>query len=169
MSGELPMSVTATTEDQPDRRTSSCAAGGDSGDYAVGFTAPYAGTFAFDTFGSEFDTVLSVLAGDCDGEELACNDDAWGLASEVILMLERGETVTVLVAGFGGDSGPFTFNIRDAGPVRDDCCTPHPQTPGCRDPDITTCVCHWLPYCCSDGWDEDCVEAVQVEGCGYCA
>src|SRR5687768_18215781 len=39
------------------------------------FTAQRPGVYEFDTFGSDFDTVLYTQEGGCDGPESACNDD----------------------------------------------------------------------------------------------
>ncbi len=70
-------------------------------DYAVRWTAPYAGTWRFDTTGSSFNTYLYLRAGDCDGEELACNDDAHSrtLASQIDHDFDAGETVIAVVDG----------------------------------------------------------------------
>jgi len=86
----------------------SCTDGGE--DAMFLFTAPAASTYVFDTLGSPFDTVLVVLD-DCDGPELGCNDDAGGATSEVVIDLAAGQSVIVVVEGFGGGTGAFTLNI----------------------------------------------------------
>ncbi len=45
-------------------------------DTSFTFTPPADGNYRFDTFGSSFDTVLSVDEGGCGGLEIACNDEA---------------------------------------------------------------------------------------------
>lgn len=75
------------------------------------WTAPAAGGATFDTFGSEFDTVLAVYRGEAvNGLTLvADNDDANGLQSEVRFATELGVTYAIAVAGFEGATGAFTL------------------------------------------------------------
>lgn len=47
-----------------------------------------------------------------------------------------------------------------------DCCATH--GPGCNDYAIELCVCEVNPECCSGTWDETCVDAVSLLGCGTC-
>ena len=85
--------------------------GGTAPDVVVEFTAGSDDDYTFDTFGSSFDTVLYALDA-CGGAELACNDDGGGGGgeSELTLALVSGETVYLVVDGFGSGSGPFTLN-----------------------------------------------------------
>ncbi|GIW44311.1 MAG: hypothetical protein KatS3mg077_1593 [Candidatus Binatia bacterium] len=82
------------------------------------FTAPRAGSYTFDTFGSAFDTVLYVRSED--GTELGCNDDvqlgvhAW---SRVRVTLGAEQTVRVIVDGFGSQSGAFVLRIHAECPL----------------------------------------------------
>ena len=48
-----------------------------------------------------------------------------------------------------------------------DCCVATAQ-PGCRDPDIESCVCDEDFYCCNGAWDGTCVLEVDQLGCGWC-
>lgn len=84
-----------------------------SGSASVWFTwtAPDAGGATFDTFGSDFDTVLAVYRGETvDGLTLvADNDDASGLQSEVRFATAPGVTYAIAVAGFEGATGAFTL------------------------------------------------------------
>lgn len=78
--------------------------GGRSGaDVSVEWTAGAAGTYSFDTAGSEIDTVIYVLDG-CGGTELACNDDDVGEVEQarVEVTLDAGQTVIVVIDGFSG-------------------------------------------------------------------
>jgi len=81
-------------------------------DAAYSWTAPADGTYTIDTVGSFYDTGLYVLDG-CDGmgDEIACNDDAFGLISGVFVDLVAGQTITIIVDGFGLEEGPFQLNI----------------------------------------------------------
>jgi hypothetical protein len=75
--------------------TGSC--GGDGYEATFGWTAPAAGWYSFDTAGVYEDTVLYLLDGDCDGAELACNDDVVGTRSGLGIELTDGQEVTVVV------------------------------------------------------------------------
>ncbi len=80
-------------------------------DRAFRWTAPSSGTFVFETAGSGFNTVLSVLRG-CDGEELVCNDDWADPRSQVELTLSGGEMVIIVVDGYDeGSAGDFVVNV----------------------------------------------------------
>jgi hypothetical protein len=58
------------------------------------YTAPADGIFTAGTAGSSYDTVLSVLGGDCaDLREITCDDDTIGRTSRVTFSLAAGETV----------------------------------------------------------------------------
>ncbi|MEM7354654.1 MAG: carboxypeptidase regulatory-like domain-containing protein, partial [Acidobacteriota bacterium] len=84
------------------------------------YTSPVGGTIFADTFGSGFDTVLSVHSGVCPGTqqtERTCNDNAIGLQSAVGLDIEAGEEVLIRLSGFGGDSGPFSLHVGAGGAV----------------------------------------------------
>ncbi|MEM6930348.1 MAG: hypothetical protein AAF602_25645, partial [Myxococcota bacterium] len=57
-------------------------------------------TYLLDTFGTDYDTVISVLDA-CDGEELACNNDADDtLQSSVVVELAANVEVIVAVDAF---------------------------------------------------------------------
>jgi len=76
------------------------------------FTAPMAGTYSFFTESASYDTVLYLRDGSCDGQELGCDDDGGsGLHSLVQLPLEDGQTVVIVVDGFGQSFGTFTLYI----------------------------------------------------------
>lgn len=76
------------------------------------YTPPVSTTIAADTFGSDFDTVLSVYTG-APGSllQLACNDDAGaGLQSQVIVPVTAGQTYYFMAAGLG-TAGSLVFNV----------------------------------------------------------
>ncbi|MCA9706414.1 MAG: hypothetical protein KDK70_11240 [Myxococcales bacterium] len=102
---------------------STCGGGGGA-DHIVRFTAPRTGQFTFDTFGSGFDTVLSIFRS-CEPEaQLVCDDDDAGTTqSRVVASLVAGETILVSVDGYSGQTGSFVLNIEDEGgacPVEQD-------------------------------------------------
>ncbi|MFV8755290.1 hypothetical protein ACNOYE_32470 [Nannocystaceae bacterium ST9] len=90
--------------------------GGDGNELLFAWTAPAAGSYVFDTFGSAFDTVLylqepALQDGVC-GAELACNDDADDVQSQVFADLAAGQTVIIVLDAFGFDSGGgYVINI----------------------------------------------------------
>ncbi|MBI3073662.1 MAG: right-handed parallel beta-helix repeat-containing protein, partial [Deltaproteobacteria bacterium] len=76
------------------------------------WTAPAAGTYTFDTFGSAFNTVLSVLDnGSCGGAVLGCNDDTAGVQSRVQVDLAFGQQVAIAIDGNYSASGAYQLNI----------------------------------------------------------
>ncbi|MEM6293180.1 MAG: hypothetical protein AAGA54_18035 [Myxococcota bacterium] len=52
-------------------------------------------------------------------------------------------------------------------PGTSSCCAAD-GTPGCADADVQQCVCGQDPACCIDGWDFQCVQEVELFGCGGC-
>lgn len=80
--------------------------GGSTADTFVTWTAPATDTYVFDTVGSATDTLLWVAADECDGAELACNDDTFDENAQVTLSLTRGD---VLVFGVEA-SGSWVLN-----------------------------------------------------------
>ncbi|MFO7565003.1 MAG: hypothetical protein R6X02_20325 [Enhygromyxa sp.] len=90
----------------------SLCGGGDTPDVEYLFFPPVTGLYRIDTFGSSFDTVLSVLSGECQwGTHLECNDDAMGtLQSSIQLLLFANEVYTIVVDGFG-EVGSYQLNV----------------------------------------------------------
>lgn len=82
---------------------------GNAADQAIRFTAPAAASYTFDTFGSGYDTVLSVWS-DCSTES-ACNDDSGVLQSQLVVDLAQGQAVLILVDGYNGATGDWVLNI----------------------------------------------------------
>ncbi len=80
-------------------------------DVAYAWIAPATGTFQFDTFNSNYDTVLYVLDG-CGGAELGCNDQAGGTdQSSLTLPVTAGVPYVVVVDGWDGSTGLHDLNI----------------------------------------------------------
>lgn len=77
------------------------------------WTAPWSGLVRFDTYGSDFDTVMCVLEGGFDGETIAANDDAiegGDGTSCVSFQAEAGVTYYIVVGGYA--AGELTINWR---------------------------------------------------------
>jgi hypothetical protein len=106
-----PQSASGSTVGLADALTPSCGFSS-APEATYSFTAPADGTYQIDTFGSGYDTVLHVRDGSCQGAELACNDDAMGLQSQVSIALTAGQTVIIAVDGFASGQGSFTLNIQ---------------------------------------------------------
>lgn len=124
-STELGDSVfSGTTVAAGDDHAGSCLGeGAGSPERVFQWTAPSAGTFDIDTAGSAFDTILYVLTACADGDELACNDDIDGellnLRSTLSVTLTAGQTIVIVVDGYGGSAGTFQVNIAEAAPPAD--------------------------------------------------
>lgn len=89
---------------------------GDSGDdFVVSWTPPATGPFTIDTFGSGIDTVLTVVEPVCGAARGECNDDCNGLESGVVFEATEGETVFIVIEGYGGRQGEFQLNITEGG------------------------------------------------------
>ncbi len=82
-------------------------------DIFMQWTAPAAGDYLFDTFGSPYDTKLSVHTGiGCAATCGDYNDDTNGLQSQVSLSgLAMGDSVLIQVGGYMANFGPGTLNI----------------------------------------------------------
>ena len=153
-----PDTLTGNTLGALDEITPSCA-GGPSSDLSVAFTAPADGEYVFDTVGSTFDTVLSLLD-DCGGSEIACNDDWVNTRAQLLAPLVAGETVIVNVDGYDDSSGNFTLNVAPLEEAEVDCDDnrdlDHDGLTDCNDPD------------CADGPEctEDCADGIDNDGDG---
>ncbi len=107
-----PIALAGTTEGAGDGWAGSCGGAG-APERLYRWTAPSDGTYGFSASGA-LDTVLSVLAEPCAATELACSDDHAGVASYVVRTLAAGETVSVVVDGWGATGGPFALRIGPA-------------------------------------------------------
>ncbi|MCA9526625.1 MAG: hypothetical protein KC549_10060 [Myxococcales bacterium] len=131
-----------------------CLGAGVARDVAYAWTAPGAGTWAFDTAGSPYDTALFALTG-CEGAVLACNDDWYGLQSHLELDLEAGQSIVLVVSGYGDASGPYQLTIAPFEACengRDD------DGDGLVDCDDPACQLHpacWRPEICDNGVDDN--------------
>ncbi|MBI3386971.1 MAG: hypothetical protein HY027_04430 [Deltaproteobacteria bacterium] len=127
----VPVSVTGTTVGGANALGgAACGEGGDTApDFTYEWTAPADGAYVIETLGSAFDTVLYVRDGVCNGRELACNDDTNGsMQSQINVQLVAGQTVIIVVDGFGDAAGTFQLSIAEA-PEQDPTPTPTPFVP----------------------------------------
>ena len=94
---------------------SACSGGGP--ETFLLWTAPEAGTYRINTFGSEVDTVLSqLLQPNCDSLGIVqCSDDTKGARdAEIVLHAERGEVCSLVVDSFE-PGGRFQLEIVRSG------------------------------------------------------
>lgn len=84
------------------------------------WTAPVAGTFSIDSYGSSFDTVLAVYTGNAVNALtlVAENDDAGSVQSFVTFPVTAGQTYRLAVDGAGSARGTITlnYNLQPGGP-----------------------------------------------------
>jgi Ca2+-binding RTX toxin-like protein len=75
------------------------------------WTAPRSGMFRFETFGSEFDTVLAVYTGEAVSAltPVAGNDDFLSLQSAVSFQATGGTVYSIAVTGWVGQTGAFVL------------------------------------------------------------
>ncbi|WP_437636264.1 MXAN_6577-like cysteine-rich protein [Sorangium sp. So ce854] len=109
----VPQTVTGTTAGAVDIMNSTCGGAGAS-EVTYAFTAPSAGTYIFDTFGSSFNTVLYARDVDCSGAVLKCNGDAGGgVQSRLTMDLAEGQTILLVIDGSSASaSGEFTLTAQ---------------------------------------------------------
>jgi hypothetical protein len=100
--------------------------GGDTGGWETGggedlifrWVAPSSGPFTIDTFGSDFDTTLTLYRNACGGEPIECNDDYDELDSLVWSELEEGTILFIAVDAYSaGATGDFKLNIQAGTPA----------------------------------------------------
>ncbi len=113
LDGDLPLTVTGSTEFEVDSSTGSCTFGA-SPDVAYTFTAPSDGSYVFSTDDDDFTTALYYYPGEtCGGVEQACTTFGGPLGAQLIIDLLQDETITVVVdAAFGG-SGDYTLLVEN--------------------------------------------------------
>ncbi|AUX41415.1 uncharacterized protein SOCE26_028270 [Sorangium cellulosum] len=120
LTSTVPQTITGNTAGRPNSVrptvTADCPLSSTASDAGYTFTAPVAGDYVFDTFGSSFNTVLHIHDATCGGPQLACNDDTTVEQSEVTVTLAAGQTVVAVVDGSDTRSGAFTLNVRRAVP-----------------------------------------------------
>lgn len=117
---DMVISVAATTEtNDPTPPTPACTSGAASNGRAKSvwyrITASAAGTITADTFGSGYDTILSVWTGSFGAlTPAACNDDTGGVQSQASFAATANTTYHFMVTDFDGVGGTTVFHITAA-------------------------------------------------------
>ena len=144
-----------------------CAASGSSPEHVYTWTAPRSGTVNVETCNatSTLDSVVYVREDDCNGAEVACNDDVSGCpnadttyrGSRLSFIAEAGRAYAIIVDGYNGRTGSYRLTLSS------------PPAPTCAIPPIFG---QWdeIPLC-SDNGDVspcrfDCSPARQQIECG---
>lgn len=122
--------VEAELAESSSRFDGSCGTA-DTAELAFQWVAPSSGFYIFDTEGSAFDTVLYLTEAECEApQEIACNDNAPGVASSrIVAEVARGDARVVAVEARAGETGSVVVNVREADcPVGDLAGVTFPQT-----------------------------------------
>ncbi|MCZ6515414.1 MAG: carboxypeptidase-like regulatory domain-containing protein [Acidobacteria bacterium] len=105
----------ATTEDSDP--TPTCANGSRAKSVWYSFVSSAGGTVRADTFGSDYDTILSVWTGaGAPSTEVACNDDivlGQEVQSEVSFSATAGTPYYFMVTSFSGSGGNLVFHLEE--------------------------------------------------------
>ncbi|MBI1817100.1 MAG: hypothetical protein HYR72_19160 [Deltaproteobacteria bacterium] len=107
----LPMSISGTVFGAADATSGSCG-GTSAPERTYLYTAPVAGTYLIDTYGSSFSPVLYVRDASCAGGELGCNAAYYSASpSEVLVTLDAGQPIVIVVDSNAWSGGQFNLNI----------------------------------------------------------
>jgi hypothetical protein len=119
----IPSQISGSTLFANDSATSSSGLEGGP-DVAFKVSVGQGEDLVLDTQGSEFDTVLYVRSGSCNGTEIASNDNSFGRKTSRIILdsLEAGDYFVFVDGKSAADRGDFTLNIETGQvPPNDDC------------------------------------------------
>lgn len=108
----------STTEATNDGQAS-CGSSINSPDVWFNFVPSESGVVFVDTLGSDFDAVVSVHSG-CPGtiaNELACDDDYFGVQASVALSVYQGGEYRIRISGFNGAVGSYVLNVFPGGEI----------------------------------------------------
>ncbi len=121
--GALPIGdgtvVGDTATANPGPLTCTCGFSNLSPDVWFKVSSPVPGRIFAHTYGSDFDTVLSVYRGCPDSGDcyFTCNDNAFGLQSAVDFEYSDDHEYYLRVSGFAGSSGPFQLTVGPGGAI----------------------------------------------------
>jgi hypothetical protein len=110
----VPLVKQGTTMGSGDDYEGSCASN-PAPEVELQWTAPAAGSYRFTLEGSDYDTLMFIRDGGCDGPQLACNDDTMTMSglelwSTIDLDLGAGQTVSIFVDAYSG-VGNYNLSI----------------------------------------------------------
>lgn len=129
--------------------------------------APVSGSYTFNTFGSTFDTVLHLRPYNNSTQVLMCNDDANGtLQSSLTRYMAAGETVFIVVDGYGTSCGQYKLNITTSACVSGCCINGQNYQNGQLNPSNQCQICDTSKSTTS--WSNNDGYWIQAGGGGYC-
>jgi hypothetical protein len=113
---QVPIVIGGTTSGAGNEYTGSCAVNAAS-EVEYWWTAPATGSYLLSLDGSNYDTLLHVRNGGCNGPEIGCNDDTFDgqqvyLWSSLELDLFEGQTISIFVDAYSG-SGSYQLSITE--------------------------------------------------------
>ncbi len=115
LGSDLPMSIIGTTLEGVNliSPTTACSFFSNAPERTYGFQAPMEGLYRFRIIDAiSIDPVLYLLANDCRGEIIACNDNSLeSNLPELNVCLQQGQTVIVIVDEADKEIGGFTLKI----------------------------------------------------------
>ena len=121
----LPYSDAGTTSGYAKDYTATCFSNATSPDVVYEYTPAASGAINISLCGSSYDCGLFVYE-NSSANEIACNDDACGLQSQINgLFLTVGNTYYIVVNGFSGNSGNYVIDV-NAIPLPDQAFGPTP-------------------------------------------
>ena len=111
---EVPLVAGGQTTDAGDDFEGSCSVN-PAPEVELHWTAPVTATYQFSLHNSDYDTLMYIRDGGCEGPELGCSDDTitqngLQLWSQLELPLVAGQTVSIFIDGFSG-GGDFSLDI----------------------------------------------------------
>jgi len=110
---ELPYDDTGTTTGYNNDYVGSCIYDAGAPDVVYAYTPDADMEITANTFGSSFDTGLYVYEND-ESNEIACNDDAGSLQSEVTFNATSGNTYYFIINGYYQANGDYIFHVEAA-------------------------------------------------------
>ncbi len=103
--------VSSTTADDEDHWEPDCGAPAGGGDETWVFVPETRGQYRV-RVEAQYDSVVAVRRGGPSGEEIACNDDFEGTnVSQLVVLLEAGETYAIVVDGYQGREGAYQLLV----------------------------------------------------------
>lgn len=175
VSGSGQFSVPVGQSNATNTTVSDCGDGTNSCWYS--FTPPSDGVLAISGLPSNFgDIALVAIKDDC-GQEgfLNCSISKGNFAASVSLAVDGGQTYRIVFARLGSPAGKgdvintsalFLPSTCSQAPEAATCCVSGPWV-GCSTPECCTLICAADPFCCSEGWDLTCTQAVRTT-CAIC-
>jgi hypothetical protein len=113
---QVPVVIGGSTNSAGDQHDGSCSSSAVN-EVEYWWTAPATGSYLLSLDGSNYDTLMYVRSGGCDGPELGCNDDTFDgqqvyLWSSLELDLVAGQTISIFVDGYSG-TGSYQLSITE--------------------------------------------------------